>query len=332
MEKVPVRELWPREDYGFTPWLADNINVLGDALGLDIELVSLEAPVGFSALDILACDRGDDRLVAIENQFGTSDDDHLERLQSYASHYDANVKVLISEKLTYRHMDKIDQFNRRNDGDRKLYGVVIEAWKEADSAPMPFFRVLSAPNHWPTPPAPLGKGVRLLPVHYRQFFKSLVDVMREEHNLTKARVGTGVMWQSFPTGVSGISYICEFLEPHARLWNHANRRLADTSSPENTIKSIRSQDYVAVKLYITGGDEKVRTLRFDRLRAHKFEIEADLGYELIWLRDQPRRASVIMAVSHTRRLDEVLEWMETQLLAFTKTFGPRLGEISDVQQ
>ena len=33
IEEVSLREIWPREDENFTPWLAENLDVLGDALG-----------------------------------------------------------------------------------------------------------------------------------------------------------------------------------------------------------------------------------------------------------------------------------------------------------
>lgn len=46
LTKVPLREVWGREDINFTPWLADNIDKLGEALGLELELVEREASVG----------------------------------------------------------------------------------------------------------------------------------------------------------------------------------------------------------------------------------------------------------------------------------------------
>ena len=35
MIKVPLRELWEKEDKDFTKWLEKNIEYLGDALDLD---------------------------------------------------------------------------------------------------------------------------------------------------------------------------------------------------------------------------------------------------------------------------------------------------------
>lgn len=44
LEKVELREAWPNEASNFTPWLAepDNLAMLGDALGLSLELEAVE--------------------------------------------------------------------------------------------------------------------------------------------------------------------------------------------------------------------------------------------------------------------------------------------------
>ena len=43
LQKIELRDIWRTEDQDFTPWLAreDNITLLGDTLGLELEV---EAP------------------------------------------------------------------------------------------------------------------------------------------------------------------------------------------------------------------------------------------------------------------------------------------------
>ena len=41
IERVGLREAWPNEAQDFTPWLAENLDKLGEALGLDLELQSV---------------------------------------------------------------------------------------------------------------------------------------------------------------------------------------------------------------------------------------------------------------------------------------------------
>ena len=68
IEEVDLREAWLNETSKFTPWLLKNIDLLGDALGLELEVQEREASVGTFSLDLLARDVGNGRPVIIENQ------------------------------------------------------------------------------------------------------------------------------------------------------------------------------------------------------------------------------------------------------------------------
>ena len=77
---VDIREAWPNEARDFTPWLAEHLEWLAEDLNLgplDLEATEVAIPGGRS-LDILAVD-ADGQAVAIENQYGVSDHDHLTR-------------------------------------------------------------------------------------------------------------------------------------------------------------------------------------------------------------------------------------------------------------
>ena len=43
LERIPLRELWPNEAVHFTTWLAENLDFLGEALGMALSLVEQEA-------------------------------------------------------------------------------------------------------------------------------------------------------------------------------------------------------------------------------------------------------------------------------------------------
>ena len=55
-----LRDIWPNEAHNFTPWLAkpESLDLLGRALGFDLEFIKDEAPVGPYWLDILAKEAG----------------------------------------------------------------------------------------------------------------------------------------------------------------------------------------------------------------------------------------------------------------------------------
>lgn len=49
-----LREVWPNEVHDFTPWLAENVELLADAVGLDITVDETESSVGDFNVDIYA--------------------------------------------------------------------------------------------------------------------------------------------------------------------------------------------------------------------------------------------------------------------------------------
>jgi len=55
LEKLELRTHWKREDTEFTPWLAkeENIQLLSEAIGIELEVQSQEESVGSFSADIL---------------------------------------------------------------------------------------------------------------------------------------------------------------------------------------------------------------------------------------------------------------------------------------
>jgi len=70
LEKIDLRTVWTSESEHFTPWLAqpENLSLLGDAMGIELELEAQEKTVGPFRVDILFKDTATDHWVLIENQ------------------------------------------------------------------------------------------------------------------------------------------------------------------------------------------------------------------------------------------------------------------------
>ena len=208
LKPLDLRDVWPQEAAQFTPWLADNIQELGDALGMDLELKATEASVGAFALDVLATVVNSDKNVAIENQLEATDHDHLGKLLTYASGYNADVVVWLAKAIRDEHRQALDWLNQRTDTNTEFYGVVIEVFRIDESRPAFRFDVVARPNQWRKARvnAEAGGVPSKRNEAYRVFFQDLIDTLREKHQFTNAKTGRPQNWHNFSSGIKGITY------------------------------------------------------------------------------------------------------------------------------
>ena len=309
IQNVDLREVWPNEAADFTPWLAENISKLGEALSLELELQSREAPVGSYSLDLLAHDLGSDRPVIIENQLEATDHRHLGQLLTYASGYDAHVAVWIAKEFRDEHRQALDWLNQRSDENTEFFGVVIEVWEIDDSRPAPHFKLVATPNDWrkgkvttKQEGATSERGEA-----YRDFFQGLIDRLREEYQFTNIRKAQPQSSSRFSTGHGRIHY-STMLDSDRRAKVHV--RIGSDNKDWN--KDL-----------------------FDRLLEDKEAIESELQESLKWERLENLKVSRIAAVRQgsidddEETLEEIQEWMIDKLLKFKQVFGPRLTDLVD---
>ena len=140
VEPINVRDVWRDEALDFTPWLAENLHVLGEALDMDLELIQPEAPVGSFSLDILARKAGEDVKVAIENQLEWTDFGHLGQLLTYASGYDAHISIWVAPEFRYEHAEALHRLNDWTRDGIDFYGVQVTANRE--------LRAVVSPGCW----------------------------------------------------------------------------------------------------------------------------------------------------------------------------------------
>ncbi len=306
LRKVDLRLLWPHEALDFTPWLATNLDALGDVLGMDLELQLQEAPVGSFSLDLLVQDLGSDRVVIVENQIEQTDHDHLGKLMTYAAGHNASVAVWIAADFRDEHRQALDWLNQRTDATTEFFGIVVEALQIDDSRPACNFRLVAFPNDWrktnvtgvTNKPTPRGES-------YRSFFQSVIDQLRDQHAFTKARKAQAQSWYSFTSGRRGIAYALSF--------SQGNR--------------------VRTEIYIDREDASWNKWLFDALFEQRTSIEEEFGSPLEWERLDERRASRI-AHYRTASIDDtpeelgaIQQWAVNQLLQLRKVFQSRIDSL-----
>ena len=155
LDPVDPATVWKSEPGDFVPWLLqpDNLRRLGDALGLGLEPLAREAPVGRFRADIVCRDRHTDGAVVIEAQLGTSDHSHLGQLLTYAEGLEADVVVWLGTRFHDEHRAAVGRLNRSGDLALRWFVVAIDLWKIDASRTAAQFTVLAAPRDWPGPAA-----------------------------------------------------------------------------------------------------------------------------------------------------------------------------------
>ena len=308
IEKVDLRQGWENEADDFTPWLQDNMDQLGDALGIELEVQQSEASVGIFSLDLLARDVDNNRPVIIENQLEPTDHSHLGQLLTYAAGYNASAIVWIAKEFRDEHRAALDFLNGRTGEDTEFFGVVVELWKIENSRPAPHFMVISAPNDWSKETKSQGREVSERGKKYQAFFQPLMDGLRDDHKFTRAsraRTALRESWCSYTAGYSDTQYNACF---------GGNNR-------------------ARVEFYIRSDNKEWNKQLFDQLEERKNEIESEIEGEFKWERLDNKRACRISVVrlgsidDDEETLEEIREWMFDRMLDFERVFGPVLTEL-----
>ena len=245
LENVPVREVWGHEAHDFTPWLAENLPLLGEALDMELEVVQTEAQVGDFSLDILAKD-ANGVTVAIENQLASTDHGHLGQLLTYAAGKDACILIWIAPEFRHEHREAIDWFNRCTRKEIEAYGVEVRAVRIGDSLPAPLFvPVAFAADAWDE--RKRRKLEWLLPgsLKARNFFQPLIGKLQKK-GLTDRLEAYARRDHPFPSGLPDIEYHAS-LEHGRKVW-----------------------------VYIPGWPKDSQQPIFDKLRADREDIEEEL--------------------------------------------------------
>ena len=307
LSPVNVREVWPQgEASDFTPWLAENADLLGDALGLDLVHVQTEAEVGGYRADLLFREESTERLVVVENMFERTDHDHLGKLITYAAGLGARYAVLIAPAYRDEHRSALNWLNSISADDFAFFGVVLEAWRIGDSRPAPRLRVDVKPDSWRrlVKAAQRTSEASELGLAYQRFWSDFLSAFTG--TWPNKRKPVAESWMGFGSGRTGFSF------------NTAFCRL-------DGAKRLR------VEMYIDVGDKDANKKAFDRLRRDSEEITQAVGQDLDWDRLDNKKASRIslyyadpIDVSEYERWPDAQEWLIDAMVRMRDAFRGKL--------
>ena len=210
LERVDLRTAWETEAQNFTPWLAceENISLLGDAIGLDLEVAAREKDVGPFRADILCKETTSGAWVLIENQLERTDHNHLGQLLTYAAGLDATTIVWVAQSFTDEHRATLDWLNEITEDRLSFFGLEIELWQIGNSLAAPKFNVVSKPNDWSKDVTDGTKRIADVSGReqlYFEFWTAFRQFQSEHDSQIRAQKPRSIYFSTFPIGRAGFA-------------------------------------------------------------------------------------------------------------------------------
>jgi hypothetical protein len=297
LKEVDLRSIWKNEASDFTNWLAqeENLRLLSDEIGIDIKLLRTEANVGTFSVDILAEEENTGRKVIVENQLEITDHDHLGKLLTYASGYDADIILWVVKNVRDEHRQAIDWLNEHTDDKLNFFIIKMELWQIGDSPVAPKFQIISKPNDW-------AKTIKESGV---------------KSELSETKVMQFDFWNKFREYASGKGANLKLRKPYPQHWydisiGNSKAYLSLVASP--------TDDFIRCSLYIPNSKET-----FVTLFKEKEKIENELGEKLEWQELPESKASRIKIeksanVADPNEWEKHFEWLRQQANLFQNVF------------
>ena len=313
LHKVDLREAWASESSGFTPWLAqeESLQLLGEAIGIELELESQEKNVGPFRADILCKDTATDNWVLIENQLEKTDHSHLGQLLTYAAGLNAVTIVWIAERFTEEHRAALDWLNEHTDETINCFGLEIELWRIGDSTIAPKFNIISQPNDWSrTVKTAAATGNSDVTEHKQlqmRFWTGFRDYMEREKSFVRCQKPSPKHWASHAIGLSG-AHLDSII-------SGANNAKAAEMRVELCLKGVTAKQEFAI------------------LERRSMQIEQSLGFPLTWHNTEAKSCKVYVR-TEADFMDEQLwtqhfAWLKRHLEIMHRTFAPIMREVRE---
>lgn len=279
LKRIELREAWKHEAANFTRWLAEeeNLTLLGEEIGFEIKLLQTEAAVGSFNVDILAEEENTGRKIIIENQLEVTNHDHLGKIITYASGYDAQIVAWVVKDVREEHRQAIDWLNEHTDESIEFYLVQIELWQTENSPYAPKFEIICKPNDW-------TKAVR-----------SSVD----RNELTDTKIRQLEFWTQFKEFSKKMQTKFHFQKSYPQHWTDVS---IGSSQAHLGLVILSQENAFCVDFYIPDNKEL-----FQKISRYKDDIEAELGEKAIWM-DLPNRKASRVRVLRSGSFEDMTKW------------------------
>lgn len=263
-EITDLRSVWSHEALNFTPWVAENIDLLSDTVGIDITVDGTESDVGDFSVDIYASETGTDRKIIIENQLEDTNHDHLGKLITYASGKGADIVIWIVKHAREEHKAAIEWLNNHTDDKIGFFLCEIKLFQIGNSCIAPTFSIIERPNDWAKE---IKSAVSSNPTQQKRF----------------------EYWQAFNNYAFNNTDFSKAFNKRKPSTDHWMYLSIGSSTCKIGISQIQKRSSITIELYINDDKDLFRMLL-----SHKNEIETDMGISLDWRELPERKASRII--------------------------------------
>lgn len=305
LKKIPLRDAWSHEATDFTNWLAqpENLQLLSDEIGIDISLIETEASVGKFNVDIRAEEENTGRQIVIENQLESTDHDHLGKIITYASGFDAEIIIWIVKDVRDEHKQAIDWLNENTNAKINFFAINIELWRIGDSPYAPKFNVISKPNNWAKALKKSGSTTSTgkitdLKMLQLEFWTSFNEFVAQSDSSIRTRTPRPQHWYDLSLGVGQRAHIS--LTVHSR------------------------EKYCSAEIYIPNDRDL-----FFKLEEQKEQIQNQCGLTFKWMELPNKQASRIIIKKYDFDLNDTDSWQNQYkwLLESIETMKPVFSNI-----
>jgi hypothetical protein len=236
------------------------------------------------------------RKIVIENQLESTDHDHLGKIITYASGFDAEIIVWIVKNVRDEHKQALNWLNEHTDSNVNIFAIQMEVWKISDSPYAPKFQVIVKPNDW-------AKAVK----------KST-----SQNELSDTKLLQFEFWNKFKEYVQNNDGKIRLRKAYPQHWydisfGFSNAHIALTVNSQS--------EQIACEIYIP--DSKIL---FNELHKNKDKINDEIEEQLIWEELPERKASRIKlvtkgSISNQTDWDQYHRWMLDKVTIFQKVFS-----------
>jgi hypothetical protein len=260
LERVKLREVWKHEAYDFTQWLENNIDVLNNALDINLVNVDREQAAGSFSVDLVAEDEGGGTVI-IENQLEKSNHDHLGKLITYMTAMSARAAIWIVSDPRPEHVAAVAWLNEFGSAD--FYMVKVEAVRIGDSPSAPLFTLIVGPS------------------------EESKDVGQTKKEIAERFSLRKHWWTTLIKRSANVNRLHAHISPSEHSWIGTSSGFRGLN-----LNYVVTQDTCAAELYIDRGKDSNDETKdiFDELVKYKDEIDSAFGESLSWEGLEGKRA------------------------------------------